>query len=104
MELNQLAFKMYLKPNSVEEYKKRHERIWPELKKLLKETGVKTYHIYHDTEINCLFAFQETNGSDSQSLGENPIVQKWWEFMSDLMKTHPDNSPKQLNLEKVFSL
>mgnify|MGYP001290936252 FL=1 len=104
MELNQLAFKMYLKPNSVEEYKKRHERIWPELKKLLKETGVKTYHIYHDIETNCLFAFQETNGSDSQSLGENPIVQKWWEFMSDLMKTHPDNSPKQLNLEKVFSL
>ena len=104
MELNQLAFKMYLKPNSVEEYKKRHERIWPELKKLLKETGVKTYHIYHDTETNCLFAFQETNGSDSQSMGENPIVQKWWEFMSDLMKTHPDNSPKQLNLEKVFSL
>ena len=104
MELNQLAFKMYLKPNSVEEYKKRHERIWPELKKLLKETGVKTYHIYHDNETNCLFAFQETNGSDSQSLGENPIVQKWWEFMSDLMKTHPDNSPKQLNLEKVFSL
>jgi L-rhamnose mutarotase len=37
-------------------------------------------------------------------MGENTIVQKWWEYMSDLMETHPDLSPKQLNLNKVFSL
>ena len=102
--LNQLAFKMYLKPNSVAEYKKRHDEIWPELKELLKEAGVGAYYIYHDPETDCLFAFQETNGSDSQSLGGNPIVQKWWEYMSDLMETHPDHTPKQLKLNKVFSL
>ena len=50
------------------------------------------------------FRTQETNGSDSQSLSENPIVKKWWEYMSDLMETNPDNSPKQLHLNKVFSL
>ena len=104
MTLNQLAFKMYLKPNSVEEYKKRHNEIWPELKQLLKEAGVGAYHIYHDPETDCLFAFQETNGSDSQSLGENTIVQKWWEYMSDLMETHPDPSTKHLNLNIVCSL
>ena len=95
---------MFLKPNSLEEYKKRHGEIWPELKLLLKEVGVGAYHIYHDPQTNCLFAYQETNGSDSQSLSENPIVKKWWEYMSDLMETNPDNSPKQLNLNKVFSL
>ena len=95
---------MFLKPNSLEEYKKRHCEIWPELKLLLKEAGVGTYHIYHDPQTNCLFAYQETNGSDSQSLSENTIVKKWWEYMSDLMETNPDNSPKQLNLNKVFSL
>lgn len=102
--LNQLAFKMYLKPNSVEEYKKRHDEIWPELKQLLIDAGVGSYHIYHDPETDCLFAFQETNRKDSQSLSENHIVQKWWEYMSDLMVTHPDHSPKQLNLNNVFSL
>ena len=100
----QLAFKMYLKPNVVEEYQKRHDRIWPELAELLKESGIGTYHIFHDPETDCLFAYQETYGGDSQSLGENPIVQKWWEYMSDLMETHPNRSPKQLNLNKVFSL
>ncbi len=100
----QLAFKMYLKPNVVEEYQKRHDRIWPELAELLKESGIGTYHIFHDPETDCLFAYQETYGRDSQSLGENPIVKKWWEYMSDLMETHPNRSPKQLNLNKVFSL
>tara|TARA_B100000925_G_scaffold288242_1_gene268865 strand:+ start:1539 stop:1826 length:288 start_codon:yes stop_codon:yes gene_type:complete len=95
---------MFLKPNSLEEYKKRHSEIWPKLKLLLKEEGVSAYHIYHDPQTNCLFAYQETYGSDSQSLSENPIVKKWWEYMSDLMETNPDNSPKQLNLNKVFSL
>ena len=95
---------MYLKPNVVEEYQKRHDRIWPELAELLKESGIGTYHIFHDPETDCLFAYQETYGRDSQSLGENPIVKKWWEYMSDLMETHPNRSPKQLNLNKVFSL
>ena len=36
--MNEVAFKMYLKPNSIEEYKKRHDKIWPELKVLLKES------------------------------------------------------------------
>jgi len=102
--MNQLAFKMYLKPHTVREYKKRHDEIWPELKILLKEAGIKKYYIYHDPENNCLFAFQETEGEDSQSLGENPIVQKWWEYMSDLMETHSDHSPVQLKLQKVFSI
>lgn len=102
--MNQLAFKMYLKPDALEEYKKRHREIWPELKALLETSGIVNYHIFHDTETNCLFAYQETQGTDSQSLGENPIVQKWWEYMHDLMETHSNNAPRQTDLQKVFTL
>ncbi len=102
--MNQLAFKMYLKPNMIEEYQKRHDMIWPELKQLLKDTGIGSYHIFHDPETDCLFAYQETDGRDSQSLVDNPIVKKWWEYMSDLMETNEDHSPVQLDLAKVFSL
>jgi hypothetical protein len=34
------AFKMFLKPGCEAEYEKRHNAIWPELKKLLSENGV----------------------------------------------------------------
>ena len=102
--MNEVAFKMYLKPNSIEEYRKRHDKIWPELKALLKESQIASYNIYYDAETNCLFAFQHTNGRGSQSLVENTIVKKWWRYMSDLMETNPDSSHREGNLTKVFSL
>ena len=37
--MKHLAFKMYLNEGQKAEYKKRHDEIWPELKKLLKGAG-----------------------------------------------------------------
>ena len=66
---------MKLKPGCEVEYEKRHRAIWPELVKLLKETGVSDYYIFWDKETNLLFAVQEQGGeSGSQDLGTNPIV------------------------------
>jgi len=97
------AFKMKLKPGKKEEYRRRHAEIWPELVKLLNETGVSEYSIFLDEESNTLFAFQLQDGKkSSQDLGDNPIVQKWWAYMKDLMDTNPDNSPVSKPLEEVF--
>ena len=52
------AFKMKLKPGNEAEYKKRHEDIWPELTKLLTESGISDYTIFLDRETNILFAVQ----------------------------------------------
>ena len=99
------AFKMYLKPGFENEYEKRHNEIWPELKKLLKEAGISDYIIFLDRETNILFACQRVDGdSSSQDLGENPIVKKWWEYMADIMDTNPDNSPVSVPLKEVFYL
>ena len=97
------AFKMKLKPGCEVEYEKRHRAIWPELVKLLKETGVYDYSIFWDKETNLLFAVQEQGGeSGSQDLGTNPIVKKWWDYMADIMDVNPDNSPVSIPLKEVF--
>ena len=101
--MQRLAFKMHLNQGQKEEYKKRHDEIWPELKKLLKDAGVSEYSIFLDDETNTLFAFQKVSGNaGSQNLGETEIVQKWWKYMSDIMKTNADNSPVTVELEEVF--
>ena len=103
--MQRIAFKMYLNPDQKEEYKKRHDKIWPELKKLLKDAGVSEYSIFLDDETNTLFAFQKvSNESGSQDLGQTEIVKKWWKFMADIMKTNSDNSPVSVPLEEVFYL
>ena len=101
--MNRLAFKMYLNEGQKEEYIKRHDEIWPELKQLLKDAGVSEYSIFLDEETNILFAFQKVSGDGgSQDLGQTEIVQKWWAYMKDIMRSNPDNSPVSIPLEEVF--
>jgi len=101
--MKRLAFKMYLNEGQKEEYKKRHDEIWPELKQLLKDSGVSEYSIFLDEETNTLFAFQKVSiDGGSQNLGQTEIVQKWWAYMADIMRTNPDNSPVIVELEEVF--
>ncbi|MDD3321563.1 MAG: L-rhamnose mutarotase [Paludibacter sp.] len=97
------AFKMFLKPGFEAEYEKRHNEIWSELKKLLKDAGVYDYSIFWDKETNVLFAVQK-NSEDggSQDLGSTEIVQKWWAYMADIMETNPDNSPVSIPLPELF--
>ena len=99
------AFKMYLKPGFEAEYAKRHREIWPELKQLLKNSGISDYSIFWDRETNFLFGYQIVDGeTSSQGLGENSIVQKWWAYMADIMEINPDNSPVSIPLQEVFHL
>lgn len=103
--MNRVAFKMYLKPNCVAEYKRRHDELWPEIKELLAKEGVSDYSIFLDETTNTLFAVQKISGEgNSQDLGSNPINQKWWDYMADISVVNPDNSPVTELLTEVFHL
>lgn len=99
------AFKMKLLPGFKAEYKKRHEEIWPELSRLLSERGIYDYDIFLDEETLILFAVQKIKGDAKLSgLTEEPVLRKWWDYMSDIMETNPDNSPVEKPLEMVFHM
>lgn len=103
--MKRFAFKMKLKDGFAEEYKKRHDEIWPELQEIIKNSGVHDYSIFLDEETNILFATQKLDGQiGSQDLGKNPVVQKWWEYMADIMETNPDKSPVTVPMKEVFHL
>ena len=103
--MKRIAFEMKLKKGCREEYMRRHNAIWPELKALLSASNIRDYTIYLDSESNALFAVQSQEGDkSSQDLSENPIVQKWWKYMADIMETNPDFSPVSVPLEVVFHM
>ncbi|WP_237690495.1 L-rhamnose mutarotase [Salegentibacter lacus] len=96
---------MKLLPGFQAEYKKRHNEIWPELSKLLSDRGIYDYSIFLDEETLILFAIQKVRpGANLESLTEEPILRKWWKYMSDIMETNPDNSPVEKPLKKVFHM
>ena len=101
--MKRTAFKMKLKPGFEAEYKKRHDEIWPDLAKILREAGISDYSIFLDPESLTLFAVHKlAPGNSADDLPQNPVVQKWWAFMADIMETHPDHSPVCVSMPEVF--
>lgn len=98
-----LAFKMNLLPGYADEYKKRHDLIWPELKSLLKVHGISDYSIFLDEESHVLFGKMTVeNVSSLTSLSESLVMKNWWAYMKDIMVTNDDASPVIIPLKQVF--
>ena len=99
------AFKMKLNPGMADEYKRRHDEIWPELIDLLHEAGVSDYSIFLDEETSTLFGVMWRRTDHSlASLPEHPVMQKWWKHMADIMLTNADNEPLAEDLRLVFHM
>jgi L-rhamnose mutarotase len=103
--MQRVAFKMQLFKGKEDEYRKRHEEIWDELKELLKRSGINDYSIFLDETTNDLFGYLTIE--DAKKLDElpnEPVMKKWWAYMKDLMQTNEDDSPVNIRLKEVFYL
>lgn len=99
------GFKMKLYSGKEEEYKKRHDELWPEMKKMINEYGGRNYSIFLDEETNILFGYIELENEELwNKTAETTICKKWWEYMADIMETNEDNSPITKELLNVFYL
>lgn len=97
------AFVMTLHPGNEAEYKRRHDEIWPEMATMLHAHGVHNYSIYlHGT---ALFAYAEIDSEEKwKTIAREPITQKWWKYMGDIMARNPDDSPVAVDIQEVFHL
>jgi len=99
------AFVMSVYPDQEEEYRRRHNPIWPELESVLKAHGVSNYSIFLHPLTRQLFAYAEIENEDRwQAIAKTEICQKWWAYMKELMPSNPDNSPIALEIGEVFHL
>ncbi len=99
------AFRMRLKPGFEEEYRRRHEAIWPELVALLRDAGISDYSIHLDRATGHLFAsLWRTADHGMASLPQQEVMQRWWAWMGEIMETNPDGSPEVTLLEPMFHL
>ena len=99
------ALLMRLKPGHQEEYERRHEPIWPELRLVLHQHAVHNYSIFLDRTADTLFGYAEIESEDLwQQMTETEICRRWWSYMEELMQTNADGSPVVADLNEVFHL
>ena len=103
--MKQVAFTMKLYKGCKEEYKRRHASLWPELRSLLCSSGIRDYSIFLDESSLVLFAVLKAESEQQlNALTQHPVMQRWWDYMKDIMETNEDNSPVTTPLQQVFYL
>ena len=84
------AWVLEVRPGYEEEYKKRHDEIWPEMLETLREAGISNYHIFRHGLT--LFGYFETDNlkAAQDHLAACPVNAKWGEWMEPIMKIDVD--------------
>ena len=104
--MERYAWKAIVREGMLDEYIKRHDEIWPEMKELLTKAGIKNYTIWNVG--NTLFGYYECEfGIDfaSKTQAGSEVVARWDEYMKDILILDKDPvTGAQARLEKVFEL
>ncbi len=106
--MKRIGFLLKVKQEKIEEYKKHHEVVWPEMLDALRRTGWHNYSLFMRPD-GLLFGYFEAEESFHGSLdgmSEEQINAKWQDFMAPYFEgmgtTHADEMMVQL--EEVFHL
>ncbi len=104
-----LALDLKDDPQLIAEYKRYHEKIWPEITKSIKDSGIEDMEIYllgtrlfMIMEVNEKFSFAAKAEADRT----NPKVQEWEQLMWKFQKPLPQAKPgeKWILMERIFKL
>ncbi len=103
--MERYAWKATVKEGCLDEYKRRHDEIWQEMKDVLDEAGITNYSIWNVG--NELFGYYECKKGIEYAArvqAESPVVERWNEYMKDVMTMELDpETGAQPKLKQVFS-
>jgi L-rhamnose mutarotase len=96
-------------PELIAEYKRHHEKIWPEITKSIKDAGIEDMEIYLlGTRMFMVMEVKESFSFDAKAKadGRNPKVREWEELMWKFQKPLPQAKlgEKWMLMERIFKL
>jgi len=104
-----LALDLQDDPKLIAEYRRHHEKIWPEITKSIKDSGIEDLEIYQlgtrlfmVMEVGENFSFAAKAKVDR----ENAKIQEWENLMWKFQKPLPNAKPgeKWMLMEQIFKL
>lgn len=104
--MKRVGFLLKVKADQLDEYKKQHKNVWPEMLTALRESGWHNYSLFlrHD---GLLFGYFETPHSLAHAqalMAEKEVNARWQKFMAPYFETNARPDEQFLELEEVFHL
>jgi len=97
-----------IRPEKIEEYKRYHREIWPEVARTIRECNIQNYTIFLKDDY--LFAYYEYTGTDHsadmEKMAADPKTQEWWTIMKPIQQPIETRKPGEwwAEMEEVFHL
>jgi L-rhamnose mutarotase len=97
-----------VKPDKIEEYRKYHAAVWPDVLKMIKMCNINNYSIFIKDDY--LFAYFEYAGKDFSAdmakMAADPTTQKWWDIMMPMQQPLANRKEGEWwsDMEEVFHL
>ncbi len=97
-----------IKAEKLDEYKRYHAEIWPEIAEKIKECNIRNYSIYYKDGL--LFAYMEYVGTDFEvdmaKMAADPKTREWWSIMKPMQDPLSTREEGEwwAEMEEVFHL
>ena len=110
MTMKRIGATIGLRPECLDEYKRIHVKLWPEIEGAIKEAGITNYSIYYND--GQLFGYFEHPGPDAafrsamERLANAPRMREWWSVTEPMQVPRSDRKPGDwwTTMEEVFHL
>jgi len=102
--MERIAWRGQIKEGTEEEYKKRHDELWPEMKEVLKEAGICNYSIFLcENELFGYYECEKGIETAEKIQAESAVVARWNEYMKDILILEMDPvTGEKPRLKQVF--
>jgi L-rhamnose mutarotase len=105
--MERVAFLLQVRPDRLDEYRARHQAVWPEMLAALSEAGWHNYSLFA-REDGLLFGYLETDDFEAaqRAMEGTDVNARWQAEMGEFFELPGDERPDTglLRLDEVFHL
>ncbi len=95
-----------IKPENLDEYKRLHADVLPDVLKMIGECNIRNYSIYHKDGMmfSCFEYVGKDFDADMAKMAADPTTQRWWDVCKPLLDPLETRTPGEFwaNMEEVF--
>lgn len=106
--MERVCFRLKLRKETLSEYVKHHEKVWPDMLEALSETGWSNYSIFIDPADGTLIGYFETQSLERALAGmaTKEVNERWQSLMKNYFEALDGQQPDEgfLKLENIFYL
>lgn len=97
-----------IRPEAIEEYKRLHAAVWPEVLAKITDCNIRNYSIFLKQPENLMFSYFEYHGTDfaadAAKMAADPKTQEWWAINEPLQAPLDSRKPGEwwASMDEVF--